>query len=106
MTEITEDKTVSSRTKFDLDFTRIHEIINPADVRERDRVLARLRKRDRDQSAYTSLRVWKMSPLGVELVHPSEGEVFSKGTPIDLEIIVSGQRMYFEGLIVDLIQEN
>ena len=46
-----------------------------------------------------------MSPLGVEIECPSD-DSFRKGDSIDLEIIVAGQRMFFEGLIVDLVQEN
>lgn len=47
-----------------------------------------------------------MSPLGIELVHPAAGTDFKKGDSIDLEITISGQRMYFEGLVVDLVEEN
>ena len=46
-----------------------------------------------------------MSPLGVELVVP-EDEPFSKLDPVDLEISIAGQRMTFEGLIVDVIRET
>jgi predicted GNAT family N-acyltransferase len=103
---IIDEAAPSNRTKFDLDFSKIHEIIRPADVRESDRIRARLRKRGPETSDYCDLRVWKMSPLGVELVQPESESLFRKGESIDLEITLSGQRMYFEGLVVDLIQEN
>lgn len=105
MTYAAKYKPMAPRAKYDLDFSDIHEVIYPADVRPTDRVLARLRKRDEEQPTYVSCRVWKLSPLGVELVYPESGN-FAKGDPIDLEITISGERSYFEGLIVDLVQEN
>ena len=98
------DSKAFGRDKFDLDFTRIHEIINPADVRESDRVEARVRTKE--GSDFFPVRVWKMSPLGIELVHPKSGPTFNKSDSIDLELIVGGQRVSFEGLVVDLVQEN
>lgn len=47
-----------------------------------------------------------MSPLGIELLQTEAGNELPKGTPIDLEITISGQRMFFEGLVVDLVEEN
>ena len=95
----------AQRAKYDLDFKEIHDLIYPADVRPNDRVLARLRKRDHPDPQYVSCRVWKLSPLGIELVYPDDGD-FAKGDPIDVEVTVAGERSYFEGLIVDLVQEN
>jgi hypothetical protein len=95
-----------NRSKYDLDFSEIHEIVYPADIREDHRVIARVRRRDQDPQKFTVLKLWKMSPLGVELVCPPEFDGLTKGDQIDLEIIVAGQRMYFEGLVVDLIQHN
>jgi len=48
------------------------------------------------------MRVWRLSPLGVELVNES-AESFEKGDAIDLEIVISGQRTLFEGLVVDVV---
>ena len=101
-----ESDAPSDRSKYDLDFAEIHEIIYPADIREDHRVIARVRLRDSDTQKFITLKLWKMSPLGVELVCPEEFEELKKGDSIDLEIIVAGQRMYFEGLVVDLIQRN
>ena len=91
--------------KYDLDFKQIHDLIRPADVRPSDRVIARLRKRAPSDAEYVRCQVWKLSPLGVELVYPSYGD-FQKGDSIDIEITISGERSYFEGLIVDLVQAN
>jgi len=37
------------------------------------------------------MRVWRLSPLGVELVGEEAGS-FAKGAAIDLEVVISGQR--------------
>jgi len=73
----------AQRAKYDLDFKEIHDLIYPADVRPNDRVLARLRKRGHANPEYIPCRVWKLSPLGIELVYPQGGD-FNKGEPIDV----------------------
>jgi hypothetical protein len=106
MTESQEkEQLTASRDKYDLDFRDIHEQVYPADVRPGDRVLARVRKRLPGKPEYLSCQVWKLSPLGIELVDPDTKE-FVKGTSVDVEITVAGERSYFEGLIVDKVQEN
>ncbi|MCZ6642417.1 MAG: hypothetical protein O7F71_12635, partial [Gammaproteobacteria bacterium] len=92
-----------SRDRFDLDFTEVHEAVFPADVRSQDRIVARIKKRD-DDSAFHPIQVWKVSPLGIELVEPEKN--YRKGEKIDLEITIGGQRTYFEGLVVDLVVDN
>lgn len=77
----------------------VHYPIWPEDIRETDRVLARLRIRDSDHG-FRAMRVWRISPLGVELVE-TETSSLEKGTPIDLELIVAGHRNVFEGLVVE-----
>ncbi len=95
--------TYRSRDKFDLDFSEIHEAVHPADVRATDRIVARIRKRESD--TFDEISVWKISPLGVELVDGPE-HYYDRGDKVDLEITVGGQRSLFEGLVVDLVQEN
>lgn len=96
----------SLREIHDLDFKAIHSEIRPTDIRIHDRILARIRKRAEAGAEYVSIQVWKLSPLGVELVQSEEAKEFRKGDPVDLEITLAGQRTSFEGLIVDLVQEN
>ena len=98
-----EVQRLSRRSEFEFDFGTIHQSIEPADIREAERILARIRKRDGDGS-YEAIRVWKLSPLGVELA--AEAHAFKKGDLIDLELVVSGQRTLFEGLVVDLVHNN
>lgn len=95
------------RSKYDLDFSAVHQKVQPADIRHTDRVMARVRMRSDDASEdYHAVKVWRMSPLGVELVCDEQEIEWQKGSPIDLELTIGGQRMFFEGLVVDLVQEN
>lgn len=92
------------RDKFDLDFSSLHSKIIPTDVRDADRIVARIRRRSAEES-FRPIRVWKLSPLGVELLFDPEYP-FERGEKIDLEVTLMGQRSLFEGLVVDLVQEN
>ena len=92
------------RDRFSLDFSEIHGSVFPADVREEDRIVARIRKRVAD-SSFESIRIWRVSPLGIELVQ-NENSDYVRGDKIDLEVTIGGQRTHFEGLVVDLVQKN
>jgi predicted GNAT family N-acyltransferase len=91
---------VSQRDFQDENFKDIHDIIFPADVRATDLITARLRRRDYD-TEFQVVRVWKLSPLGVELIPGDETE-YKKGEGVDLDLTVGGQTTHFEGLVVDL----
>jgi predicted GNAT family N-acyltransferase len=95
----------ASRDRFDLDFSDIHSSVFPADIRDFDRIVARVRRRDSGEE-FRDVQVWKLSPLGVELVLKGNEDLFRKSTKIDLELIIAGQRAVFEGLVVDVIREN
>jgi hypothetical protein len=97
-----EVQELSRRNSYQLDFSEIHQSIEPADIRGHERILARLRKRG-SEAPFQDIRIWRLSPLGVELIADSGFEDFQKGDSIDLEIVVSGQRTTFEGLVVDLV---
>ena len=96
---------LSRRSSYALDFSEIHQAITPADIRDSERILARIRKRDGGE-AFEWIRVWRLSPLGVELVSEVDHLGLSKGDAIDLELVLSGQRTVFEGLVVDLVESN
>ncbi len=86
-------------------FEDIHASIFPADVRVNDRILARLKLRD--GASYVDVRVWRLSPLGVEILDPGPEHGFARGAAIDLELVIAGQRTSFEGLVVDqVVQSN
>ncbi|HET6439431.1 MAG TPA: GNAT family N-acyltransferase [Anaeromyxobacter sp.] len=78
---------------------RIHGSVVPADVRAGDPVTAQLRVVGRGERS-TPARVWRLSPIGVELVRPSEIGPIAVGTPIDLTLYLAGQACDFSGLPV------
>lgn len=94
-----------SRDRFDIDFSDIHESVFPTDIRDFDRVIARVRLRDTTDD-FQEVRVWRMSPLGIELVCAESQEILKKSNKIDLELTIGGQRTSFEGLVVDVVKEN
>jgi predicted GNAT family N-acyltransferase len=80
----------------------IHQTIIPADIREGEVVRARVRSLDPNYFFNDRLRVWRISPLGVELVVENE-QVLPKGVLIELEIQFGLQKTSLSGLIVDSI---
>lgn len=100
-----EIQELSRRDAYGQSLPELHETISPADIRPHERVLARIRLRE-DGGAFEEIRVWRLSPLGVELVADHLGQSYRKGDPIDLELTLSGQRTLFEGLVVDLVSDH
>lgn len=90
-------------TEPELDFQEIHDVIFPADVRETDLVSSKIRKRGEPE--YQVFRVWKLSPLGIELL-VSGSDIFEKGEFVDIELTVGRQSSKFEGMVVDLISKS
>jgi predicted GNAT family N-acyltransferase len=97
--------TFERRDRFDLDFSDIHASVFPTDIREHDRVIARVRRRI-EGDEYQEARAWRLSPLGVELVTKGLEDILRKSQKIDLELIIAGHRTTFEGLVVDVVKEN
>jgi len=97
---------ISLRDRFDISFNEIHEAVRPADVREFDRIEARVRLRSSPASEFESVKVWRLSPLGIELVCTPDRGVLRKSERIDLELSIGGQLSHFEGLVVDVVKEN
>jgi len=95
----------ATRTPYDLDFRELHEIIDPGDVRPSDRILARVRE-NRSNEEYRTLRVWRLSPLGIELEDANEDPSVEKGDSVELEITIDGQSSVFSGLVVDVVRQN
>ena len=78
----------------------IHGVANPSDVRETDSVFARIRESGTTND-YSQIRVWRLSPLGVELVDSDTNDTdLSKGKSIDLQIVVEGRRSEMSGKVV------
>lgn len=81
----------------EVDFREVHDIIFPADVRETDLISARVRRRG--EVEFSPFRVWKLSPLGIELLSNGDDELV-KGETVEMELTVGTQTSSFEGLVV------
>ncbi len=88
----------------DVNYKEVHDIIFPADVRATDSISAKLTKRGSDDAEH-EVRVWKLSPLGIEIIIPDLVDL-AKGEQIDLQLQVARQSTVFEGLIVDVLSTN
>jgi len=83
----------------------IHGSITPVDVRENNNISAKIVSTDPNFRFSKVLQVWKLSPLGVELI--SDGEmIIRKGIPVDLELQVGFHTSVLSGLIVDNVVEQ
>jgi Predicted acyltransferase len=76
----------------------IHGGIIPADVRDGDQVFARVISPE--SSLNREFRVWRMSPLGVELMTDITNPL-PKGSAVDIELKIGTQKSILNGLIVD-----
>jgi len=78
----------------------LHGNAVPANVRESDLILARVQRRG-ESAEFQAVRVWRLSPLGVELVQPTDGSPeFGSGERLDLQLVIEGRRSEFTGLVV------
>lgn len=91
---------VKLRDFTDIDYKDVHDIVFPADVRETDLIRAKIRISGSDD-ADAEVRVWKLSPLGIELLVDSPS-IYSKGDSVSLAIRVGRQTTKFEGLVVEI----
>ena len=95
---------MSPEEKFHVDFEHIHDVIFPQDVRANDRVKARIRLRE-SGSEYEDVRVWRLSPLGVELLE-TERLSLDAGDAVSLELTIGGERVALDGLVVASVLES
>jgi predicted GNAT family N-acyltransferase len=75
----------------------IHGPIHPADVRPGDPVSAHLRPPGQPDRQVPS-RVWRISPMGVELVRPLELPAILVGTPLDITLRIGPSVSDFRAL--------
>ncbi len=100
------DQEFKYRSKIDPAFELIHERIVPADVRDHEKVLARIRCRSEQLNEFVEVRVWAISPLGVELhINPEHIKV-AQGDSVDLELVVYGKRTGFQGLVCSVVLQR
>lgn len=85
----------------DIDFRQLHEAVFPADVREGENLKASFKLSHAASSEYVAARVWRLSPVGVELI--VERDLAPKKTEqVDLTLVIGGQRTLFEGVVVEI----
>ncbi|HMN67184.1 MAG TPA: GNAT family N-acyltransferase [Bdellovibrionales bacterium] len=97
---------MNSTRKFDdKDQSTIHGTIRPADVREHDSITAEVISVDPKIRFKKTMRVWRMSPLGVEILC-NDADLLPKGLSVDIELKVGFQSTTLSGLVVDdVVQE-
>ncbi len=87
----------------DLNFKEVHDIIFPADVRENDLVRAKIRLSGQSSDPQL-VRIWKMSPLGIELLVPMSSGL-DKGRLLDIELKIGRQVTLLQGTVVESGEE-
>lgn len=92
------------RNRFNLDFELLHGIINPANVRDADRIEARIKPSG--STKFYPMQVWRTSPIGAELVVDADSPTLDRAESLELELLIAGQRIYFDACVVEIIQEN
>lgn len=76
----------------------VHGCIRPADVRPGDPVFARARLANARQDREVDVQVWRLSPLGVELVLPPALSGAGAGDVVDLTVQIGRDLACFRGL--------
>jgi predicted GNAT family N-acyltransferase len=77
---------------------KLHSPFYPEDIRESDLISCRVKIAD----TWVSAKVFRISPLGVELVKTSEVKFLSVGQLVDLEIKLDMQKSSHTGVVVDV----
>src|SRR5689334_6234895 len=77
-----------------------HGPISPADIRIGDPVTAECKVVENNLDF--KARVWRLSPLGVEIIKPSD-VTLARGTVIDLILKIGTQTTDHRGLVVDTV---
>jgi len=76
----------------------IHSPFFPEEIREREGISAKLRRSEK--SEWISAKVWRVSPLGTDLVNPFSDAPVKVGDTFDLKISIHGHTNEFSGLAV------
>src|SRR5512145_2519428 len=83
----------------------IHGAVSPADVRPGDPITARVRVAG-GPSSEGAAPVWRISPLGVELVRTAPLATVSLGDAVDVRVRVGTSESRFTGLRVAAIRSD
>ncbi|NKC01777.1 MAG: hypothetical protein GKR90_25210 [Pseudomonadales bacterium] len=77
---------------------QVHNRALPSDVRETDAISARLKPAN-SSADFIPVRVWRISPFGIEIVKPDQQRLES-GQSVQLQVIVEGRRTEFEAMVI------
>ncbi len=80
--------------------SEIHSIITPADIREGDPIFCKITYIDDGRSQTSDFRVWRISPLGVEILD-SKNTNLKKGEEIEIYLKIGTNVSILNGIIVD-----
>lgn len=83
----------------------IHGPFVPAEIREGEMIKAKVKSLDPEFFFHQEMRVWRISPLGIELV-VGEGQHLKKGAHLALDIQIGFQKTSLDGLVVDELSEE
>ena len=89
----------------DIDFAKLHQSVFPADVRDGENLKASFRESGSTSGSYIESRVWRLSPVGIELLVEPEAAP-TKSTKLDMILVIGGQRSKFEGVVVDCFSSH
>ncbi|HET8538998.1 MAG TPA: GNAT family N-acyltransferase [Anaeromyxobacter sp.] len=84
----------------------VHGEIRPADVRPGDPIFARARLSAARDGKEVEVRVWRISPLGVEIVRPPALATVAPGTRLDLAVQIGRDLVPFRGLPVVAVRDE
>ena len=77
----------------------VHQDAVPTEVRETDVVGARI-KLDLLDAEFVPVRVWRISPFGIEIVEPDSALSLRKGQNVQLQIVIGGRRTQFDAVVI------
>ncbi len=78
----------------------VHDTITPAEIRQGEKISAKIQHKIMNEVKVEETRVWRMSPIGIEIVATDRLKNFKIGEVIELEVqvghqvsVVTGQRV-------------
>ncbi len=84
----------------------VHGNVQPADVRPGDPVAARARLSSARGQPDVPAQIWRLSPLGVEIVRPPALASVESGARIDLSLRIGQDRATFTGLEIASVHQE
>ena len=85
----------------------LHQPFYPEEIRSNERISAEIIVQDKGTSSSYQMRVWRLSPLGLELCENSGVHLaLEKGQSITVRLVIADQVSTFPGLIVDFVSRE